>query len=267
MQRSVRALLATTTVCAALTISVVPALATGSRAPTISIRANSHLPKVTGDVLVAYGAGKFTEANISGTVTGGYGDRIRLFARRFGSRIFTPDGPSRAVAGKYSFRVQPSVETRYRIQLISGRTVVKWSGAVTVYVEATVLQSGGGKCHRSPCVQTLHLSIKVPPSAFRREAGKHWFLYSGLRLGRPGHIPPLPRFLTLARHARASKARRGHADEFRVTLRFTFNIGGNSYRLAMNYCTRDTLSADGLGLPRHHACGNRRIKLHAGYLG
>jgi hypothetical protein len=202
-------------------------------------------------------------------VTGGHGDRIQLLAQRFGSRSFAADGPSRAIArsGKYSFRVQPPLMTRYQVRLLSGRKVVTRSNAVAVYVEATVTQAGGGKCRRSPCVQTLHLSVKVPRSAYRREAGKHWFLYSGLRLGQPGHVPPLPRFLTMDRHARASKARRARANEFLVTLKYTFNIGSSSYRLAVSYCTRDSLAADGLGLPGHHGCGDKRIKLHAGYLG
>jgi len=270
MQVSIRrTLLAAMAGCAVLAAGAVPALAAGSRAPGVSITVSSHLARVSGHVLVAYGAGGLADATISGTVTGGHGDRVQLLADRFGSRTFTADGPSRAVAGsgKYSFRVQPPLMTEYRVQLLSGPTVIRRSSLVTVFVEATVGQTGGGKCRQSPCVQTLHLSVTVPPSAYRREAGKHWFLYSGLRLGQPGHIPPLPRFLTLDRHARASKARRARADEFLITLKYTFNIGGNSYRLAMNYCTRDSLAADGLGLPGHHGCGDKRIKLNAGYLG
>ena len=267
MHGSMRALLVTVAASAVLGTAAVPAGAASSRSPSVSIVANSHLQRVSGDVLVAYSAGKFASATISGTVTDGHGDRIRLFALRFNNRTFTPDGPSRAVGGKYSFTVQPSVETRYLVELTSGHSVVAKSKSVAVYVEATVRPTGGGACRRSPCMQTLHVSVHVPPSAYRREVGKHWFLYSGLRLGRPGHIPPLPRFLSLDRHARASKARRARADEFLVTLRFTFNIRGDSYRLAMNYCTKDSLAADGLGLPGHHFCGNRRIKLNARYLG
>jgi hypothetical protein len=71
----------------------------------------------------------------------------------------------------------------------------------------------------------------------------------------------------LDKHARASKARRAHADDFVVTLKYTFNIGGSSYRLAMSFCTRDSLAADGLGLPGNHGCGDKRIKLNAGYVG
>jgi len=267
MHGSTRALLLTVAGCAVLGAAAVPAGAASSHGPSISIAAHSHLQRVSGDVLVAYGAGKFAAATISGTVTGGHSDRIRLFALRFNSRTFTPVGPSRAAVGKYSFKVQPAVETRYLVELISGSQLIARSKSVAVYVESTVRQTGGGKCRRSPCMQILHLTVQVPPSAYRREVGKRWFLYSGLRLGRPGHIPPLPRFLSLDKHARASKARRARADEFLVTLRFTFNIRGDSYRLAMNYCTKDTLAADGLGLPGHHDCGHRRIALHPRYLG
>jgi hypothetical protein len=150
--------------------------------------------RVSGDVLVAYSAGEFAKATISGTVTGGRGDRVQLQAERFGSRTFTADGPPRAVArsGKYSLVVQPPVLSRYRMLLLNGRTVIKRSRTVAVYVTVSVRRTSGGRCWQSPYVQTLHLSVNVPPSAYRREAGKHWFLYSCLRLGQPGHIPPLP---------------------------------------------------------------------------
>jgi hypothetical protein len=268
MRGPFRAFLATVAGCGVIAAAT-PAVAASSRAATIGITANSRLPRVSGDVLVAYNAGTFARATISGVVTGGRGDRVQLQAERFGSRTFTAAGPARAVArsGKYSFAVQPPVVTRYRVLLLAGRRILRRSRTVPVYVEATVRRTGGGRCHESPCVQTLQLSVTVPPSVYRREAGKHWYLYSGLRLGQPGHIPPLPRVLMLDKHARASRARRAHADEFLVTLRFTFNIGARSYRLAMNYCTRDSLAADGLGLPGHHGCGGRSIRLDAGYLG
>ena len=257
--------------CAVVAVGAVPALAASAHAPgiSISIRVSSHLPRVSGHVLVAYRAGRAADATISGTVTGGRGVHVQLLTERFGSRTFTADGPPRGVArsGRYAFRVQPPLVTKYRVRLLSGRTEIRRSKLVTVFVEATVSQTGGGKCHQSPCVQTLHLVVKAPLSAYRREAGKHWFLYSGLRLGQPGHIPPLPRFLTLDRHAHASRARRARVDEFLVTLKYTFSIGSDSYRLAMNYCTRDTLTADGLGLPGRHGCGDKRIRLRAGYLG
>src|SRR5271165_2561470 len=149
MQVSIRrTLLAAMAGCAVLAAGAVPALAAGSRAPGVSITVSSHLARVSGHVLVAYGAGGLADATISGTVTGGHGDRVQLLADRFGSRTFTADGPSRAVAGsgKYSFRVQPPLMTEYRVQLLSGPTVIRRSSLVTVFVEATVGQTGGGKC-------------------------------------------------------------------------------------------------------------------------
>lgn len=269
MHGPIRTLVATTAACGVIAAGAVPAVAGSSHAPAIGITVRSHLPRVSGDVLVAYRAGTSAKATISGSVADGRGDRLQLQAERFGSRTFVAAGPAREVArsGKYSFVVQPPVLTRYRVLLLAGRIVIKRSGTVAVYVAANVRRTGGGRCRQSRCVQTLHLSVKVPSSAYRREAGKHWFLYSSLRLGPPGHIPPLPRFLALDKHARASTARRARASEFVVTLKFTFKIGGSSYRLAMNFCTKDSLATDGLGLPGHHGCGDQRIKLDAGYLG
>ncbi len=269
MQVSTRALLVAVAGCGVLAAGAVPAVAGSSLTPGIRITASSHKPRVSGDVVTGYNQGRLADATISGTVTGGHGDRVQLLAERFGSRSFTADGPPRAIsrAGAYSFRVRPPLMTRYQVRLLSGAKVVGRSSTVTVYVEANVSQTGGGKCRRSPCVQTLHLTVQVPPSAYGREAGKRWFLYSALRLGPPGHTPPLPRFLTLDKHARAARPRRVRAGEFRVTLTFTFSIGSSSYRLAMNSCTRDSLAADGLGLPGHHGCGDKRIKRTIGYLG
>jgi hypothetical protein len=242
--------------------------------PSVSIRTSSALAKVSGDTHVMYKAGRYAAATVSGTVTGGRpGEVVALIARAFDASRFRPTGVHAALSrrGTYAFTVRPDVATTYRVQLISGHTIVAPSPQAVVYVEGRYFSTGVRACGNSRpiCWQTLRVVVLVPPSAYKTEAAKRWFLYSGLRLGPIGRIPAPPRYLFLDRHGHAtvSRPRPFHAREFIVTLRFRFNIGNSSYRLAMNYCTKDTERIDGLGLPGHHGCGAIRIRLNAGYLG
>ena len=79
---------------------------------------------------------------------------------------------------------------------------------------------------------------------------------------------PAPRWLYLdGGDASVSGARRISANEFEITVTYSFTIGDDGYYFEWNTCTKDTLSADGLGLPGSHGCGARRIRGNVNYLG
>jgi hypothetical protein len=263
--------------CLATATSAAPAARAAASRPavySVSIRTSSAIAKVSGDTLVMYKEGKYAAATVSGTATGARaGDVVALIAKAFDATRFRPTGLHEALSrtGGYAFTVRPDVATTYEVQLISGHTILAPSQPAVVYVEGAYFATGARACgsSRPICRQTLIVVVLVPPSAYRTEVAKRWFLYSGLRLGPIGHEPAAPRYLYLDRHGQAtvSKPHRFHGSEFVVTLRFRFNIGDSSYRLAMNYCTKDTEQIDGLGLPTPHGCGADRIRLDAGYLG
>ncbi|HEX3492373.1 MAG TPA: hypothetical protein VHU92_23715 [Streptosporangiaceae bacterium] len=252
------------------------AATTSPAAVSITIHTRSTLPKVTGRTLVAYrGRGGSTTATVRGVVSGAHrGDKATLLYEHFGARSYAKGGSVTLGSGSsapYSFQVRPEIATSYKIQVTgSGLGAVPDSPVRTVFVEALGSITGPRSCSRPArpvCHIRLRLFVNVPVSAYRKEAGKHWYLYAGLRLARH-RTPPAPRTLTLSPTASASRPQRKHLYQFVITLRYRFRIGrhdGFSWRV--NFCTRDSESRDGLGLPGHHGCGNKRISARTSYLG
>jgi hypothetical protein len=249
--------------------------AAGPAAVTITIGTRSALPKVTGRTLVAYrGPSGSTVATVSGTVSGAHrGDRATLLYEPFGATTYAKGGSVTLTGGsaRYSFRVRPEIATNYRVQVTgSGLGTVPDSAVRTVFVEALGAITGKRSCSRPArpvCHITLRLWVSVPAPTYRTEAAKHWYLYAGLRLARSGR-PPAPKTLTLSRTATASRPQRKHLYEFVITLRYRFRIGRHdAFTWRVNFCTRDSEAADGLGLPGHHGCGNKRISTRTSYLG
>lgn len=245
----------------------VPALGAGPAVPqaAVSIAVKSAVPKISGDTLVVFLGGKYASATVRGTVTGAAsGDIATLLARKFGAASYSPAGTPvtlGASPARYSFTVRPQLATRYKVQVSaadSPGTVLGTSAPATVYVTASAALTGSGHCTRPVCHIKLHLWAKVPAAAYRAETAKHWYLYSRLRLA-ARRIPAPPKVLELDHKATASAPLRLHAYEFRVTLRFTFRIGNHAYRYRIDACTKDSESADGLGLPGRHGCGNKWI--------
>jgi hypothetical protein len=260
----------------AATRSPASSAAPGAAAVTITIGTRSALPKVTGRTLVAYrGPARSTVATVSGTVSGSrQGDQATLLYEPFGARAYARGGSVTLSGGRnarYSFRVRPEVATNYRIQVTgTGLGTVPDSAVRTVFVEALGAITGKRACSRPArpvCHITLRLWVSVPVSTYRTEAAKHWYLYAGLRLAR-SHRPPAPRTLTLSRPATASRPQRKHLYEFVITLRYQFRVGRHDgFTWRVNFCTRDSETTDGLGLPGHHRCGNKRISVRTPYLG
>src|SRR5260370_20156730 len=102
------------------------ALAAPAVAPTVTIAAKSLFRPVTGDVFVVFNVGKFSNAQIHGSISGATaGNVARLFVQPFpfknaptraGSRMLT--GP----AAPYSFTVTPTLPPRYRVEPFANRT-------------------------------------------------------------------------------------------------------------------------------------------------
>jgi hypothetical protein len=246
------------------------AVAASPAAVTVTITTKSALAQVSGHTLVVFrGSPRVAVGTVSGTVTGApSGARATLLSKRFGEKAYSRAASPvtlrpRHGAAPYSFRVHPAFATSYQVQ-VSGSMAT--SAARTVYVTPSASVTGKRSCTRPVCHIKLRVQVTVPSTAYATETAKHWFLYSGLRLA-SGHAPPAPKLLKLSRSATASKPQRLHANQFAVTLRFTFRIGDHSFRWRLNFCTRDSEATDGIGLPGHHRCGNKEISVTRPYLG
>jgi hypothetical protein len=80
--------------------------------------------------------------------------------------------------------------------------------------------------------------------------------------------PPPPIYLYLgAGHPRVTRTRKVSAGEYRFTIKFTFRIGNNGAHWGFNFCVKDSVTADGIGLPGRHHCGDKRIRATTRYLG
>jgi hypothetical protein len=85
-------------------------------------------------------------------------------------------------------------------------------------------------------------------------------VYSAVSLRRGVRLPPRPKFLRLgADGAHSTKARRVSANQYQVTITFTFRVGNDSYFWLFFPCQRDSEARDGLNLPGHHGCGTLRV--------
>lgn len=267
------AILAGSATIAAQLAAVVPAQAA---TPAITIAATSSNPRVTGDVYVFFLGGKYGRARIHGTITGATtGQVATLYAQRFpyataarpvSSVTLTAAGPATA----YSFTVAPTLATRYQVKVFArtgATTPLAISARQNVYVVSNGYFTGGKTCGGPTCRETFRAYTVVPSSALGAEMSKPFYPYFGINLSATG-TPPQPRWLYLnAGHPAVSGARQISAIEFEVTVTFSFTIGADGYYFVWTACAKDSLSADGLGLPGSHGCGARRISRTVSYLG
>jgi hypothetical protein len=96
---------------------------------------------------------------------------------------------------------------------------------------------------------------------------KAWYSYLGLNLSKSS-TPPPPATLQLgAGNPVIGKPQQIAANEFSVTISYTFNIGHGGYHFHSTLCTKDSEAQDGIGLPGSHGCGNGTIPGSYAYLG
>jgi len=249
-----------------------PALATQA-APSVSIKVSSPIGKITNDVLVAFEDGKYSVATIGGSVSGATsGEVAELYAQPFKSKSAPVSGETTTLTGAasqtYSFTATPSVATKYTVKVFpssTSTTAVATSAAKIVYVVTNYTFTDKFKCPRPSCHETIHLTTEVPASARRAEAAKKLYFYLGLKLSATG-IPGYPKTLELTK-ATISKATKVSATAFKRTITFSFRIGDDGARWKFAWCSKDTESKDGVGLPGRHGCGDKKISAKIRYLG
>jgi len=248
------------------------------RSVAVPISVRTQNKPVAGEVYVGYDGGKYSNAQISGEVKkAASGDVARLYAQPFpykhapvqaGSVILHPGGGT----ASYSFQVTPSVATRYRVELFGRGTATAplgTSAMTTVYVVKSESDDGAQvkKCGYPVCHQTLHQYEFVPPSALQTELAKPWYVYFAVNLA-PVKIPPPPQTLMLgAGNGQVTAPHRIAANEFGVTITFTFRIGNNASIWNWFACTKENLAEDGIGLPGDHGCGAASMAVSADYTG
>jgi hypothetical protein len=251
-----------------------PAQAAGHAAAsyTITIRATSGYT-VGHDVLVVYRDITYGVARIKGQISGAVnGDVATLYAKRFGATSFRPVGTRRTLTGvspeSYSFPIRPVAATQYQVVVTTGTKVDAMSAVKVVYVTTGGFSTPSRKsCSRRSCTYSWRSYILVPASAYRTEVRKHWYLYLGVRRSRSGEPPP-PKYIYLTGAGRSSRPRKVGHGEYEITFTFHIALHHKSANWNANACTRDTETRDGIGLPGHHRCVNRRLRVGSfNYLG
>jgi hypothetical protein len=244
--------------------------------PTISIAAKSQLPTVTGDVSVVFhGGSPLDAARLSGTITHAVsGDVVRLLAQPFPFRAAPARVQSLTLSAtgtdSYKFTVRPQIATRYTVELFAAAaptTVQATSRRQPIYIQEGGTTSVPKKCRQPVCTAVIRLRLVMPASATKRESAKHWYVYVGVHTGKAGHVPSIPKSLTLDTKAIVAKAHRVSADTYKTNFKFTFRVGRAAFHWAWTACTKDTEAKDGFALPGHHRCGDKKISAKVVYLG
>jgi hypothetical protein len=277
--------LAVVAVLAAASVAVVasgvlrrPAPKPPPRLPGFPIAARSALPPVSGNVWVMYQGAASAHAQVYGEIRdAARGDVARLYAQPF---PFTARPaavssvvlhPKRKVA-PYAFQVTPALATRYYVSVFTGRKgrrSLASSPTATVYAATSMTRGTAQACARPTCHETFTLNVFVPPQALGTEIPKRWYTYFGLNLSKSATPPAGPAVLQLgAGGARVGAPRRVSADEYAVTVTFTFPIGKkNGYTWFWAACVQGSEVADGVGLPGAQGCGAKAIPAAHSYLG
>jgi hypothetical protein len=220
--------------------------ASGASAPTLAT--GQH---VAGLAAVTYGA----TIKLSGHESAGGSRPVALQADAFPFTGGFHTVASRVTTGPYSFTVKPSHATRYRA-MVGGRT----SPVLTVYVLERRVSSSCNLCVFSDTSGTHTLvvsaTLEAPPGPLAA-TGPEYFYYAQTNSTAPPSTLRLVKTVPLHVH--------GHRLSFKVVYTVHFPLG--AFRFSYEACSRDAESADGVGLPGHHHCGDATIKRGAEYLG
>jgi serine/threonine protein kinase len=273
LRRAMVIALVATVVIAGAAATGVRLLAFGGHPPlSVGLAASSGLLPASGDVYVRYRDGPDASARISGHISGAEnGEIARLYAQPFpyhdapapaGSLTLHPAGAT----ATYTFRVQPSLATHYRVELFKNGAAARplaTSRTTTVYVAADGITGSARKCRRPVCHEKFHVRVLVPPAALATEIAQRWHPYFGLRHA-AAQQPPTPQLLVLgAGRAQASTPRRISGDEFGFTVTFSFPTGKRAYAWNWTACTKPSQGTDGIGLPGPNGCGSNSISASA----
>ena len=224
---------------------------------------------VTGDTVVYYNYGNYAQATISGAIKDATaGQVVRLYARQFpytgapvlaGTVTLSPAGG----AARYSFKVAPTLATRYQAEVFSGATAatpVGESAATTVYVVP-----GSPFVHVNCSADNPVCSIKVaetfyvPAALVAKEMAKHWYVYFGVNIQPGASMPPLPATLQLGGSGiTIGNPQRTGSNSFTMTVSYQYNRGTDASNAEWWPCAPDTEAQDGLGLPPGPTAAARR---------
>lgn len=253
---------------------VLPAEAASQAGYGVTIGATGTAPaavkgKIYGYAVVAYKVKSHDTAAIGGTITGATaGDVVTLLAKGFRARSFTPRARKTLAASgtsRYSFAVTPSLATAYKVQVSTGSRVDLTSATVMVYVEAGGHGAGvHERCSSTSCTYSYSVYTAFPASAYRTESRKPVIFY----LAQWRSNRHLASWFYLSSKDKASKPRRVNSGEFEQTLTWFVSVLAGKYWIPQA-CTRDEVGTDGVGLPGHHGCGDKRVSVRAAltYLG
>lgn len=195
---------------------------------------------------------------IHGQVAGAIaGDVVTLLAKPFGAKLFAPVGTATLSSGSqpYSFKVRPTAATAYEARVTTGTNVYATSTTQTVYVLLPDRYVNlKPKCSRTRCTATTKAYSRVPTSAYRSESEKHAYLYAAIG------YPRVPKAYTLTTSGKVSRPRKISANTFEVTVTWYIVLSRHhSTYWILTFCRKDTESRDGMNLPGHHGCGNRKV--------
>lgn len=203
-----------------------------------------------------YIGGVHSNARIHGNISGAAaGEVASVFAQQWpfnkapvkvGSTTLT------AATTTYSFTVKPALYTKYAVRVFADSTSTTPLGTSVVqnlYILPNGSVNNAQPCARPVCHETFRAYSNVPPSTLNTEMAKHVYPYFGIFLS-PTQEPPPPNFLYLnAGHASVAPVRKINSFTFLRTISYSFTIGNNGYFWLWTACTKDTVYADGLGLP------------------
>jgi hypothetical protein len=259
-----------------------PAIAQTAVGPTVTSKVSTLVPKQYGYTFVpfddTYQHDKYETATISGAVSGATsGNVAQLYAQPFPYK----HAPA-AVAGQqlvldgsssetYSFHAIPGIATRYSVEVLTSATAttppLATSPSSMVYVATDQWLTGFRTCNpprrgqRPVCHQTVHVYTLVPASAYRTESRLKFYFYFAVALN-ASHIPAAPIWVYLNRDVvKISAAKKISSHEFEQTVTLAYRIGDHdAYSGNYDFCSKSAEPSDGVNLPGHHHCGDKRVK-------
>lgn len=252
-----------------------PALAAATGSASLTISASSKIGKLFGYVAVGYRSGVYSIVTISGKVTGAAAnDVVRLYAQPFpykkAAAVVAASAPFGATTATYSLTNRPTVATRYTAKLFASGTAttpLATSAVQTVYALVGGLPPTGIRtCARPTCHEAITLWLYTPASSLKTQMGQAFYPYFAVNLSKTKASPPKYLYLNAGK-ATVGKTVRVHADEYRVTVTYTFTVGKDAYDWNWLACAKDVEAVDGVGLPGHHGCGAKKISVNVTYLG
>ena len=242
---------------------------TTAAVPKITIAASAKL-KVGGDAIVVYHSANssYTQATISGAITGASTSNVvKLYAQPFPYKHPAKFVASATAGTTYSFKVKPTIATRYYAALEVSPTPIN-SATTTVYLTSGARVTTKRDCASGPvCRPQYRLYVFLPAALVKGYASKHWYTYLGVSRSTTSKYPPWPKWLYLDKKATVSRPRRITAIEYERTVGLAFWVGNDSVRWSFQVCAQDSEARNGVGLPGRHGCGIHRVSARVAYLG